>query len=263
MNRILELGAKLRKRATAMWRNSGLVVEQTPFHQTYPSRVSAEMVNSRAFVSRQFGYIYFRVPKAANSFTLANLYNCENGIRATLEQIDSYKNRGTILDLLTETEVRQIEEHFFLFTIVRNPYTRFLSSYLDKIVRKKKQSARVYEALEKSPEQEISIDEYLHFLEHNDSLLTDAHWARQSDLIPVPDGRIHFVGKFEELDSAMKTIMRRIYGHGEIFMLANSHSTHASNRMDSYVNRPIAERVYRLYEPDFDRFRYSKDLPNV
>lgn len=112
-------------------------VARSPFFRRYPVAGNETMlaIDQRIAVSRQKGFIYFRVPKAANSTVVTLLYE---GAGADGYVSKEAKRSFARASALKSDEVNGLRERFFLFTVVRDPFSRLLSAYLDQIGRGKR-----------------------------------------------------------------------------------------------------------------------------
>ena len=233
-------------------------LKETPFHLKFPSPLPTEIVNSRICVSHKHRFIYFRVPKAANSFILAQLLLNGEGERLSFAEVDKVKENYSISDQISHSELDILSQEYFKFAITRNPYSRFLSAYLDKIVRRKKQLLKVLARLDLPMGTILTLDQFASYLETDGALHDDAHWARQNDLIVMPNESLDFVGKFEKLNTDLYHIMSRIFGTFNVENLAQAHVTNADKTIETLINSDIRKRVFRLYYEDFERFEYPK-----
>jgi hypothetical protein len=250
-----------RSTARTLWKTSAPVtnIESTPFHSHFKTRAAAKTVDSRAYVCAEKKYVYFRIPKAANSFIFANLIFLEKGVRLSLSEADKQKNKGISLSSLSASEIETIMSDYYKFTFVRNPYTRVLSAYLDKIARKKKQSQIVYSALNKSPESIISFEEFLDFLTSRECLYSDPHWIPQSDLIPFANCELNHIGRLENIEEDLCVVTRYLFGTSDIIPLAISHATGANAAATDLLNLNNVKLIYSIYNRDFERFGYDVD----
>jgi len=153
----------------------------------------------------------------------------------------------------------------FGFAFVRNPYTRLLSGFLDKVRRGNPESQEIVEALGggKRPE-DISFEEFISAIESlsQSHRILDKHWRPQSQQMCVSVIDYDFIGKIELLDADF----RRLKIHLGIDLpydgaVSGRHSTGSKNKIESYYDQKNQERVYRLYEQDFEIFKYKKQLP--
>jgi len=151
--------------------------------------------------SRRKNIILFSNPKAAGS-TLKRLLqlietdgdenripenvHTRNGLlyAAFLELGDSFQN-------IFESD------KYFRFCFVRNPYTRILSCYLDKI--RGRNRARYLSKLGVDGKRELTLTEFLQLLQSRRNLYKNPHWAPQSYLIRPDTIRYSFIGRFEHL----------------------------------------------------------------
>src|SRR5690625_4749524 len=128
-------------------------LRRSPFHRLYPSPdwAMTAQIDRRVAVDRARSFIYFRIPKAANSTVAATLHPSP----AREVSSDIAKRSFSRASSLTYREVRELAERFFLFTVVRDPYSRLASAYLDK---DKKDKARRQIVAHRSEERRVGKD---------------------------------------------------------------------------------------------------------
>lgn len=232
-------------------------MSRSPFYRRFPAEnwnVAAE-VNQRTVVDRKRGFIYFRIPKAANSTVMVNLSVMDMTGKTSSKEA---KRKFDRVDALSHQEVANLESRFFLFTVVRNPYARLASSFLDKIVRGKR-SDKVCTALGVSRHDEIGFLDFCRYLDAG-GLDQDPHWYRQVDLVPCGIDKLNSIGHVETLDVDLAAIMTRINGVAPSELLSWSpHGTGASGKLTQLYCEESARLVARLYGPDFAAFGYSTD----
>lgn len=221
----------------------------------------------RMAVSNQHGFIYIRIPKAANSTitkTLAAHFMDidEDEIRndktgdITKKKFQSFFRTKC----LTSTEALK---RFFIFSFFRNPYARLLSAYLDKIRagNDKELFHWVAETMGFTRTEDMDFLDFIRFLEQG-NLNKNAHWAPQIKLCPLPVNKLHFTGKVENLEHDLPQLIDTLGGKGT-FTKIFSHSENrqsADNNISDFYNDNLAKRVYKLYKKDFDALDYSPDL---
>ena len=234
-----------------------LRVSYSPFFRRFPCERASLLVDSRALVSTEHKFIYFRVPKAANSSIVASLLAEDHEFHR--DAVEGLKKSGPRLSLLTKAEVHTILSEYRLFVFVRNPFARVYSCYLDKIARPSPQAKEVTKFLNKKVEETPSFDEFLDYLESDQNMYLDGHWARQSDLIPVPFECLDIIGSVEELERDFSKLIKVLnYSSGAVRRFA-PHATGADMRLYELTVKQV-ERIVFLYEADFDNFGYSKNL---
>lgn len=232
--------------------------ESAPIFNRYPTNAPSRQVNSRMYLCKESKFLYFRIPKAANSFMLGNLLIHDKIHLLSLVEVDKLKEKNSTCHLLSDLELDIVLRSYFKFSIVRNPYSRFLSVFLDKVVREKKQIQKVMKRLQLLTNEKVSLDYFLSYLEMPGALMDDPHWARQSDLIPIPNERLDFVGRFENIEHDASFILKEIFGKSDLRVLANEHATQADSQVDSMLSADAKKRIYSLYSLDFERFEYRR-----
>ncbi len=237
-----------------------LRVKYSAFHKLYPLPNLKMMceVNRRIAVDKKNKFIYFRIPKAANSTVVLNItkynnFNTKLGSRH-LKQKFSKANK------LSSKDVYSLSTKYFLFTVARNPFIRIVSSYLDTIVRNKR-AKKVKQNLGKDQNSKITFLEFCHYLQSG-GLNEDPHWYRQVDFIPCGVNKIHFVGKVESLDTDLKYIQNKALGYqSKIIKTWNPHKTNATSKAYQLYCQESLELVRALYDEDFKNFDYPYDTP--
>ena len=229
-------------------------IADSPFYQEYKGRLSPKIVNMKTAISLNYHYVYSRIPKAANSTVVANLYKAETG-KILIDDTTSVKDEYfSTLSALNADELNQLNS-FFKFTVVRNPLARIQSAYLDKISRDQTSTKTnmVRDRLGIAPEKSVNFDDFIDYLEQG-GISQNGHWSLQKDLLCFQIEEYEIVGKVENLASDLTKILKRIYGaHGELIS-ANTHKTNSKNLV---LNVSQKKKIYKLYEQDFELFEYS------
>lgn len=111
-----------------------LTIPHTPFYRKYPYKggASAASADDRGCVDTRLRFFCNRIPKSANSSVVINLAAVKTG--QDIPSVEA-KKLCTKPSQLKKTDVQALDD-FFCFVFVRNPYTRVLSAYLDKIERR-------------------------------------------------------------------------------------------------------------------------------
>lgn len=226
-----------------------LTIPFTPFYRQYPytGRVSFNSADSRGCVDMELGFFYNRIPKAANSTVVTNLARLKFG-----KEIPS-KTAKKMFQTPSALHKREVARFngLFKFSVVRNPYTRVLSAYLDKVERRALRDNK-----------ESSFREFLQSLK-NGRLYKNAHWAPQSALLLLTADQFDFIGKVESLDADIVFIKEKIQKNRPEEPLKSffGNATGATEKLRAYYDAQTAEMVRMLYRDDFDIFGYSQELP--
>lgn len=227
-----------------------LTIPFMPFYQRYPYRngISINSADARGCIDLKAGFFCNRIPKAANSTVVTTLARISHG-----ENVPSRdaKKMYAVPSQLTREQVAELE-HLFKFAVVRNPFTRTLSAYLDKIERWPKRNKKIR-----------SFREFLEGLQTG-KLLTNAHWAPQATLLLLPPNHFDYFGKVESLEKDLAFIRSQLLGQSyapEPVRSATGHATGAKDRLRSYYDNECIQIVQTLYKDDFDLFNYLPDFP--
>lgn len=225
-----------------------LTIPYRPFYKLHPYRgmISINSADDRGCVDMSMGFFYNRIPKAANSTVMINLAKARFGVN-----IDSRETKR-IFDTpsrLSEDEAAKFDD-LFKFTVVRNPYTRVLSAYLEKIEKRARLKGK-----------ESSFRDFIIWLKSG-GLKTNAHWATMQSLCLIPVENFDFIGKVETLDKDLRTIFNRISPNFEMeFRSRSEHATNANEKIIEHYTPEITSFVKEIYRKDFEAFGYSMDLP--
>tara|TARA_B110000438_G_C15676560_1_gene590454 strand:+ start:201 stop:1019 length:819 start_codon:yes stop_codon:yes gene_type:complete len=126
--------------------------------------------------------IYSFIPKCACS-TMRLSIAIANGLISDKSKINwIHSNNETF-----SANLKDLVTADFTFVILRNPFLRIASTYLDKIVNTTFDQARVKESLLKIYS-DINVDEltfkkFIELISINDTLRKDIHWQPQSDFL--------------------------------------------------------------------------------
>jgi hypothetical protein len=195
---------------------------------------------------------YIEVPKAACSTLKASLLAWTGSDRFTL-----------LSEIPDHARAIFFSRDYKRFTFVRNPYSRILSGYLDKIVADEAEWARLSEELQLT--EKPSFRDFLVRLGEMDPVWIDIHFKSQF-LLTRPDVIDYdFIGRFETLDRDAKILQVQCFGWTESQMkplkVEAPHAVGASSRVAEYFDQACQNLTYRLFERDFDIFRYPRALP--
>lgn len=231
-----------------------------PMLKSIPPSLRSE-VYGRSAVSHANKYVYVRVPKAANSTiskTLAWMTYPED--RATIEQNDSGRTSKHLFDKypMTWRSHASIPADYFTFMFVRNPYSRVLSAYLDKIDPASAKSSFSFVARDAGKSNEpFNFSDFVTYLERG-GLHGNIHWAPQVDICPIPIDRLDLVAKIESISDGLAEVGRRVFSQPITdIQQRSSGRTNSTSRLQRYYTPELAERVATLYRRDFETFSYD------
>ena len=193
-----------------------------------PTDISRRLRHS-SFVDVSKRYLYFEVPKAACT-QMKELLRLQHGappiqlfvgnLMETRREMFVHARENvplpSLVDLDEATQKEVLEsDSFFRFTIVRDPYTRLVSAWKNKVVPCEPGAERLYlEIKGRLPDMHtkelIAFDEFVGYLQAKGDLTAfDPHWRRQVDHLFFDALSFSHVGKVED----MSAIMARFQQH--------------------------------------------------
>ncbi len=225
-------------------------------------------------ISVQSSYIYVSTAKVASTSIRKKLKTIEAEILGISPPQDarSIHEKNVLLSPsfigFKEFSEMLSNKKVFKFIFVRNPYTRVLSAYLDKIARKNDNKARKIftQRLSLDPNEDMSFKQFLHHLKKQSPRIMDPHWKPQTTYLFGGLIDYHFIGYFENFERDFKQMLKLIYPkfQEESFenkKKAGGHHTHSQSRLRDFYNNQTQELVYEIYKEDFYNFNYSIELP--
>lgn len=210
------------------------------------------------------GFLYIEVPKAACTAIktfLRSLYT-DAPLRPFIEN-----NRETSIDMfihsrsnvpippitsLPDTVQRQLFESsdVLRFTVVRNPYTRLISAWRDKVLLREP----TVEDIHSSVQGNVTFEKFVAYLEESNPPYWDDHWAKQVDLCFPAAIPFNHIGKIENLSKTAYALECHLAIRVTLPM-ANS----GALRIEPEVSEGTRISIASLYADDFTAFGYDPD----
>lgn len=229
-----------------------------------------------SFVSLDKRYMYVQVPKAACTQVLEIMRIIENAPPMKVLTHELWESRRdmfihapsnrplpSLVDLDNRTQREVLESpNFFRMTVVRNPYTRLVSAWRNKILLCEPIVRDEYVRLKGGlPDMHhkslVTFSEFVTYLESNCDLNNcDPHWRRQVDQIFFPALNLSHVVKLEHLGEGL----RRFGQHVNLpdSLVASGKNISIPVGSVTYTQE-LADRVYALYQSDFETLEYDRD----
>lgn len=132
--------------------------------------------------------------------------------------------------------------NYFKFSFVRNPETRFISAWKDKVL-KQNYFRFTNEELEKMQD----LDHFISWVEKLDIDKCDEHLRSQNSLIDL--NNIDFLGRFENFQNDFNTVMNQLSIESE-----NIEHLNKGIREELELNKGQRLRIYNIYKKDFQIF---------
>jgi hypothetical protein len=228
--------------------------------------MTPEEVQYAINISMRYKYIFVETPKC-----------CCSTIKLTLQRLelgDLNFNRGnweeihvrTYSPLLGPQQVGAFRSFlkecgFLKFCFVRNPYTRLLSAYLDKIVPSEVCRSDILCALEgyrgTVSDRFVTFSEFVSVICDQPVEQMNMHWRPQYFVTMQDLLEYDFIGRFENFDGDFTRIGEMISGNFSDFILSEKrHATHADTLLEGYLTVNLKRQIYRKYKQDFEHFGY-------
>lgn len=247
----------------SLWEECSTKLEKIAINTTI------QELNYAVNISLKNKYIYVETPKVACSTIKLTLQRTEledeNFIRRNFEDIHN-RSYSPLLSLQQIPDFDQLlqNDNYYRFCFVRNPYTRLLSSYLDKI--KSIGSNQRTKLISKSKvvnevsEKDITFEEFVSLIEKQKPFVMDNHWRQQYYCTYQDSISYDFIGRFESYNEDFDIILDKL-GASKYYKRESRHQTGSSDLLKNYYTEDLLERVYDLYKIDFDKFGYSSSFP--
>lgn len=235
-----------------------LLAYNSPYFKKYNVSNKADRLRllSRVYIDQELELTFFRVPKAANSSLIASIYKHKFGAAADGKALKLFKESDGMASNIHPKTMQHALDNYRKVAIVRNPYTRFLSCYYEKM-QKAKYIRQVNLFLGKDINNPVSIDTFLDYLEAGEEkIFENVHWTPQSVLVPAPTNEIDYLIKFERLSKDLPKALQSLGLGEDSLQTFTSHRTNSDKRFGELYSSQV-NRIRKLYEPDFDKFRYK------
>lgn len=152
----------------------------------------------------------------------------------------------------------------FRFTITRNPYTRILSCYFDKILSERRTQFLGLGLKNYVRNRQLDFSEFLSLVSKQSPEEMDVHWRPQVDLVQPSKINYGAIGRVETLNQDLATILSKIGAVDEAEAQKNMPWTpRASRELERFIGLKERDIIRQVYAEDFRVFGYSTSLPHL
>lgn len=228
-------------------------------------RYPTQTVDYVSNISDRFRYFYLANPKVASTGILRALQSAE--VDGDQSRIPEFVHDRGASPLLSFSNTTLSPEHIltagrvFRFTYVRNPFTRILSAYIEKIETEEAERERLLPTLGLAPDRKPTLLEFLRAIQAQRDDWRDIHWTTQSRLIQANNIDYSFIGRFESFAASFPVVLDRLgidRSHYEAERKPQ-HATNANARVLEYIGPAEREAIVAIYHADFSAFAYGVD----
>ncbi|MBR8827310.1 MAG: tetratricopeptide repeat protein [Gomphosphaeria aponina SAG 52.96 = DSM 107014] len=173
------------------------------------------------------------------------------------------------------------KQEYFKFIILRNPFSRIVSAYLNKVAKNPRNYEKfvlpvikdVYKALgeEMDLKKSITFSQFVDYLNRTEDCYLDKHWRPQHICFGEGIIKFDYVGQFEKLDEVIEKIEKKIgrkltqevsknrtkYGNYSKDEKFHDKYPHELRELDGL---PRAENFYTPELEEIVRKRYAEDI---
>lgn len=148
-------------------------------------------------------------------------------------------------------------ENTFTFSVVRNPYTRVLSAFLDKICRPNLLRTQFFRQHGLDPKRVLTFDAFLGLLDTGASIF-DQHWRPQTGNLLAGYLNLHEIRYLENFSETAGQLAAAIDLNVR-FVTRDDHGTNAAAKLKQYLTPAACQKIQEIYRDDFEVFGYSTD----
>lgn len=198
--------------------------------------------------------VYVEISKAANSSIKQSMFQAEIPDDYSMHMMTEVNGVRHVTQLTEE------ERGYYVFSFVRNPYSRLVSAYESKMhVDVEKFGRRWFDSyLFGFLTVDRGFEDFARKVCSIPEELLDQHVYPQYNLLYSKDGKCFadFVGKMESLSADYEPIRSR-FGYAPLRHYNKSLAAMGKDWRD-YYSKELADMVYEKYRKDFEAFGYEK-----
>jgi O-antigen biosynthesis protein len=242
-----------------------------------------EYLSKHSFLSRKHKLLYVSTPKVACTslkWWFASLEGCSKKIYQYTDSLetdpdliihDAFSKIAPEVTGLPQEKLSEaiLSNNYFSFAVVRNPYERIFSAWQSKLLlREPLQSEPYWEQdffwlpVKDVRGMSLAFEAFLeHLAVYEYPYYWDVHWTPQFTLLRPDLLSYTKIAQIEKLKDLLSLMSKHL---GTVFL--NPFANYTKNKglipySPDFITKRSAELIQLLYEEDFEKFGYSKSLP--
>jgi len=215
-------------------------------------------------VSDRFRICYVETPKVACSTIKKTLQTAEIHPKPWNFYTSNMDRSESPLRCIDEDNFVSVlyGKEYFRFSFVRDPLSRVLSAYMEKI-RNPYTTAyyKRYAELGLGVSGNVSFLKFLRCIAELPPHDLDIHWCPQHLLLNFDEIEYDHIGRFERFTEDFKVVQSIIYERSGIEVdIQNQvwHKVNAQSKIKHFLTKEVADIVSDVYSADYDYFGYSR-----
>ncbi|MEM8947864.1 MAG: sulfotransferase family 2 domain-containing protein [Pseudomonadota bacterium] len=211
-------------------------------------------VATRKIISRNRRFLIAPIPKVGTKT-----------LKVMLQTLDAEKKGGADIAFVhapLHACLAELEPDYTVFSLVRNPWSRVLSCYRNKVLSSRLGDLAICSRYpDLSPV--MSFPEFVRWLgsEHGRDDVADRHWISQTRLLSDPEtGRLLCtkIGKFERFKADIEDFLEEVgLGHLDVLHINRTGVSDDPHSYRSAYDAECRDIIARRYRQDIETFGYS------
>ena len=225
-----------------------------------------QTVNLPAVAPNGQSFLYMKNHKCACTTiiaTLINLLTKQQGIDQNLSMdVVRASSKSVLLTGPRGLDVRRVmaaieDPKVFKFSLVRDPVTRTVSAFSDKIAAGDKQKFKLMKYLGRPADSNITLKQFIALLALDEGARdVGIHWRPQRQEISYDQIPFDYIGTVEDMKSSMNHIVRSILGAEAKVQIAETrrpqgHKSSLKEMIATLTERDM-KNLHKAFGPDFE-----------
>ncbi len=212
---------------------------------------------NRYLVNHKYKVIYCPIPK--NACTMFNTIMVEHSdyaqqYKESSQDIHEYIGRSEVEMRLTDPSYMQNPD-YFKFVILRNPFKRLVSAYLNLIVKRAKPISFAYKlvmdvyrdlGMEPDINKSITFNQFINYLVKTDNDRLNAHWRPQHTFLCLGRFKFDYIGQFENLNQVKKDLNQKSQLKIQENILEYKRTNYSNYKFEKKLHKKYPDELRKL-----------------